>query len=173
MYLSFLAIAVLLAAGTILVFIYLRLRSKSISAHEAGVDARSNESRDFSGRVLWDIADGGRGPVVRKGKLYLDRRSFLSRMTAAAMALIGLAVASSANAAVLGASGSSGPRVNGAEGDHTDTPHHDQSSGAHTDISCDPPTCDPSQHADTTQHDDTPHIDYTPDPPPHSGGSGN
>lgn len=119
------------------------------SAREAGVESNTKEPRDFSARVLWDVAQGGRGPQVRKGEISLERRSFLSRMAAAAMALAGLAVARAAHGASAFA---------GAEGDHSDSPHYDQT-GKHTDITCDPPQCTESHHADGTPHSDRPHID--------------
>lgn len=152
------AIGMLLAAGAILVFFYLRSRARRAAALPSNPGLGQNEPRAVSGRVLWDIADGGREPAIRNGALSLDRRSFLSRATTSAFALVGLAAAS---AAAHAASASSGARAD-SFGSHTDSPHND-TTGHHTDITCDPPTCSESHHADTTSHNDRPHVDVTKD----------
>lgn len=51
---------------------------------------------DPAKRVLWDIAEGGNAPVVKDGVVYLDRRSFGSRIAAAATALLGIFVTNKA-----------------------------------------------------------------------------
>lgn len=138
------AIGLLLAASLILVNLYIRRHSKRKPAEDAGRENSSN-------RVLWDISEGGRGPVIRSGNVSLDRRSFLQKMTAAAMALVGVAVASEAGRMAHGAtiSSSGGSR---AEMGHADSPHYDQT-GKHTDITA------AGQHADGTPHSDRAHID--------------
>jgi hypothetical protein len=45
------------------------------------------------GRVLWDIAEGGRGLDVKDGAVYLDRRRFATRIAGGALAVLGLAAA--------------------------------------------------------------------------------
>jgi hypothetical protein len=144
------AMGVLLAAGAISAYLYIRGRGNRKTAGEVG----GAESDGSSSRVLWDIAEGGRGPVIRNGDVCLDRRSFLSRMTAAALALVGVAAASEMGRVAHGATVSSGS----GEGYHGDSPHYDQT-GKHTDITCDPPQCTSSQHADGTPHSDRPHLD--------------
>jgi hypothetical protein len=146
-------IAVLLAAGAILAYVYIQHRGNRKPAGEAGAQMEGSSSR-----VLWDAAEGGRGPVIRKGDVCLDRRSFLHRMTAAAMALVGFAAASEVGRVVHGATISSGAGESGGEGHHGDSPHYDHT-GKHTDITCDPPQCTSSQHADGTPHSDRAHID--------------
>jgi len=140
-----------LAACVLLVSLYLRGRSRRNAARAAAVGI---EPPDFSGNVLWDVAEGSRRPAIRKGKVCLDRRSFVTRMAAAAMALAGLAAASTV---ARGATANGGGTGN-AEGDHTDYAHTD-SQGHHTDIDCDPPTCSSHEHVDDTTHTDQAHID--------------
>ena len=140
-------LGVLLTAGAILGFFWLRKRAKR-SPSQPG-------SQPEAGRIVWDLADGGRVPAIRNGKVSLDRRSFVSQIAASAMAIVGLTAVSAASTAAYGAHPASG-----AAGDHTDIAHND-TTGHHTDISCDPPTCSSSQHADGTPHNDRPHIDQT------------
>ncbi len=140
-------IGVLLAAGAILACVYIQRRCHRKPAGEAGAQMEGSSSR-----VLWDAAEGGRGPVIRNGDVCLDRRSFLSRMTAAAMALVGLAAASEAGRVVHGATISSGAGESSGEGHHGDSPHYDQT-GKHTDITA------AGQHADGIPHSDRAHID--------------
>ncbi len=45
------------------------------------------------GRVLWDIAEGGRGLDVKDGAVYLDRRRFAARIAGGALAMLGIAAA--------------------------------------------------------------------------------
>jgi hypothetical protein len=137
-----------LAACVLLVSLYLRGRSRRNAARAAAVGI---EPPDFSGNVLWDVAEGSRRPAIRKGKVCLDRRSFVTRMAAAAMALIGLAAASTV------AHGATGDGAGSAEGGHTDKSHYDMA--PHTDVTCGPPNCSPSQHDDGSDHADTPHTD--------------
>ncbi len=140
-------IGMLLAAGAIPAYAYIQRRSHRKPVGDAGeqMDVSSN-------RVLWDAAEGGRGPVIRNGDVCLDRRSFLHRMTAAAMALVGLAAASEVGRVVHGATVSSGAGESGGEGHHGDSPHYDQT-GKHTDITA------AGQHADGIPHSDRAHID--------------
>ncbi len=138
------AMGVLLAAGAVLTYLSIRRRGDRRPAGEAdGVELEGSSSR-----VLWDIAQGGRGPVIRNGDVCLDRRSFLSRMTAAALALVGVAAASEMGRVVHGATVSTGD----GEGYHGDSPHYDQT-GKHTDITA------AGQHADGIPHSDRPHLD--------------
>jgi hypothetical protein len=137
------AIGLLLAASSILVNLYIRRRSNRNPAEDAG-------GENFSSRVLWDISEGGRGPVIRNGHVSLDRRSFLQKATAAAMALVGVAVAGEAGRMAHGASMPSDASRD--EMGHSDSPHYDQT-GKHTDITA------AGQHADGIPHSDRAHID--------------
>ncbi len=138
------AIGLLMAVSLILVNSYIRRRSNRKPAEDANQEISSS-------RVLWDIAEGGRGPVITNGNVSLNRRSFMQKMTAAAMALVGVAVASEAGRMAHGATMPSGEGSRDEMG-HADSPHYDQT-GKHTDITA------AGQHADGIPHSDRAHID--------------
>jgi len=151
---SLICVAAIFCATLLHVYVRFFGRSARDARQKAGSD-----SNERGNRVIWDISERDTRPVVKNGIVYLDRRGFTHGAVYGLVALI----------AVL-----SGKKLDGEsravslelyqpgldELDHTDVPHHDHT-GAHTDITCDPPECASHQHADGTPHSDTPHIDHT------------
>lgn len=121
---------------------------------------------DGKNNVVWDVSEGGRGPVIRDGVVYVDRRGLFARIGAAFVAAAAFLIARPSTAQPLRAPADS-PQYD--ETRHTDIGHGDTTAN-HTDLPGPP-------HADGQPHFDHPHIDEntfsdtsTPTPVPHGDG---
>jgi hypothetical protein len=110
-------VVLLVCAAAIVLYVAARRNSNP----EAHVKPSCVRLEDPAHQILWDIAEGGKGPVVKEGIVYLDRRRFGSRIAAAAAALFGMFVANKAQLQVprRDTSQTDAPEVHAGGGHHT------------------------------------------------------
>lgn len=124
-----------LALAVALIYIGVQLaRRVRVSADESVSHDGPDWKRSSTGRVLWDVADRMRKPVVRDGVLYIDRRGAIARGFSSILALVGIVAVGRPAGAV----------TDLLQGD-------DERRIAHFDV--------PSTHNDSPHNDNTPHSD--------------
>ena len=113
---------------------------------------------DGKNKVVWDVAEGVRAPVVRNGVVSFDRRGLFARMGGmlAAVATFMVARRSNADPAYRAAADAYDGTT------HTDIAHGD-STANHTDLPG-PPHADGQPHYDRAHIDENTFSDSTPTP---------